>query len=103
MLCRNSLKLIELVKNNNHGSRHLDLYIITVKLLTLVVTAKTTKFYIPGETNLVERLRKRALDTGTYTLLTYIFKELKSSADQNTKFQELRTYIKEKVLNFADL
>ena len=84
-------------------SRHLELYITTVKLLCLVVTAKTTKFYIPGETNLVERLRKRALDCGTYTLLTYIFKELKPSAEHNEKFQEVRSYIKEKVLNYADL
>ena len=61
-----------------HSSRQLDLYITTTKLLCLVVTAKTNKFYIPGETNLVERLRKRAFDCGTYALLTYIFNKLKN-------------------------
>ena len=68
-----------------------------------MVTAKTNKFYIPGETNLVERLRRRAFDSGTFTLLTYLFKELKSSAEHNAKVKEVRDYIKEKVLNYAEL
>ena len=89
LLVKNSLKLLD-VANLGHTSRQLDLYITTTKLLCLVVTAKTTKFYIPGETNLVERLRKRAFDCGTFTLLTYIFKELKPSAENNEKFQEVR-------------
>ena len=102
MLCKNALKVVA-EANHSHTSRHLDLYITTVKLLCLVVTAKTTKFYIPGETNLVERLRKRAFDCGTYTLLTYIFRELKAAAEHNGKFQEVRDYIREKVLNYAEL
>ena len=102
MLCKNALAVVN-EANHSHTSRRLELYITTVKLLCLVVTAKTTKFYIPGETNLVERLRKRAFDCGTYTLLTYIFKELKASAEHNAKFQEVRDYIREKVLNYAEL
>ena len=85
LLCKNALKVLD-VANKGHSSRQLDLYITTCKLLCLVVTAKTTKFYIPGETNLVERLRKRAFDCGTFTLLTYLFKELKASAEHNEKF-----------------
>ena len=85
LLCKNALKLLD-VANKGLSSRQLELYITTSKLLCLVVTAKTTKFYIPGETNLVERLRKRAFDCGTFTLLTYMFKELKASAEHNEKF-----------------
>ena len=44
-----------------------------IMLLCLICTPRTNKFYIPGETNLAERLRKRAFDSGTFTLLTYLF------------------------------
>ena len=52
--------LVEIIKN-------------CIILLCLICTPRTNKFYIPGETNLAERLRKRAFDSGTFTLLTLIF------------------------------
>lgn len=45
----------------------------TVKLLCILGTVKTNRFYIPGETNLVERLRKESFDKGLFATLTYIF------------------------------
>ena len=51
-----------------------------VKILCLVCTVKKNKFYIPGETNLAERLRKRAFDTGIFTLLTYLYQKTKESS-----------------------
>ena len=48
----------------------------TVRLLCLLCTVKTNRFYIPGETNMAERLRKMSFDKGIYATLTYIFQEL---------------------------
>jgi len=51
----------------------------TVKLLCMVCTVKTNRFYIPGETNMVERLRKESFDKGLFATLTYIYKTLEKS------------------------
>lgn len=48
----------------------------TVKLLCVICTVKTNRFYIPGETNMVERLRKEAFDKGIFASLTFIYKNL---------------------------
>ena len=72
-----------------------------IKLLCLICTPKTNKFYIPGETNLAERLRKRAFDTGTFTLLSYIYHQLKDR--QMQELVEIREHIREKVLSYSDL
>jgi hypothetical protein len=45
----------------------------TVKLLCIISTVKTNRFYIPGETKMVERLRKDAFDKGIYAILTYLY------------------------------
>ena len=66
-----SLKFLDEEKHRNEMSQN------SIKLLCLICTPKTNKFYIPGETNLAERLRKRAFDSGTYSLLTYLYRELK--------------------------
>jgi len=50
----------------------------SIKILCIVCTVKSNKFYIPGETNLAERLRKRAFDQGIFTLLTHIYMQLDS-------------------------
>lgn len=65
----------------------------------MICTVKTNKFYIPGETNLVERLRKESFDKGLFATLTFIYKELEKSGD----FAEIKKYIKEKVLNLLEL
>lgn len=71
----------------------------TIKLLCILSTVKTSRFYIPGETNIVERLRKDAFDRGLYTTLTYIYKAL----DKRGSHNEIKKYIKEKVLNLIEL
>lgn len=72
-----------------------------IKLLCMVCSARKTQFYIPGETNLSERLRKRAFDSGTFTLLTYIYNELRET--DKDPFATTRDHIKEQVLNYATI
>ena len=67
----------------------------TVKLLCVLSTVKTNRFYIPGETNIVERLRKDSFDRGLFATLTHIFRIL----EQSGKCPEIKKCIKEKVLN----
>jgi hypothetical protein len=45
----------------------------TVKLLCVICTVKTNRFYIPGETKLVERLRKNAFDKGIFAALALMY------------------------------
>lgn len=47
-----------------------------VKLLCIICTVKTNRFYIPGETNIVERLRKESFDKGVFATLTFIYQIL---------------------------
>ena len=70
----------------------------TVKLLCVICTVKTNRHYIPGETNLVERMRKEAFDKGIFATLTYIYKNITAAKSAN-----LKKYIKEKVLNLIEL
>lgn len=67
----------------------------TIKLLCTICTVKTNRFYIPGETNLVERLRKESFDKGIFAALTYIFQTLNKSGTHG----EIKQYVREKVLN----
>ena len=55
----------------------------TLKLLCVICTVKTNRFYIPGETNLVERLRKESFDKGIFATLTYIYKSLSKGNDKH--------------------
>ena len=71
----------------------------TVKLLCILSTVKTSRFYIPGETNMVERLRKDAFDRGLFAGLTHIYRVLEG----NGNFPEMKKYIREKVLNLVEL
>jgi hypothetical protein len=48
----------------------------TIKLLCVLSTVKTNRFYIPGETNMIERLRKDAMDKGLYATLTQMYRVL---------------------------
>lgn len=73
ILVKNSLSYIDQVKLPKVSLQKLEVFQNAIKLLCMVCTARKTQFYIPGETNLSERLRKRAFDSGTFTLLTYIF------------------------------
>ena len=71
----------------------------SVKLLCVLSTVKTNRFYIPGETSIVETLRKHSFDRGLFAALTHIYQTL----EKNDTFPEIRTYIKEKVLNLIEL
>ena len=79
----------------------LEVYQNAVKLLCMVCTARKNQFYIPGETNLSERLRKRAFDSGTYTLLTYLFNQLKDA--QDNPFKAIREHIQQHIMNFETM
>lgn len=72
-----------------------------IKLLCMICTPRTNKFYIPGETNVAERLRKKAFDSGLFSLLTHIARELKTK--QCEEYQQMREYIYVKVFNYSDL
>ena len=48
-----------------------------------------------------ERLRKRAFDSGTFSLLTYIDATLKDVEAQ--PFKSIRDHIKQQVLNYANM
>ncbi len=53
------------------SDRTLPLKEATIRLLCVLCTVKTNRFYIPGETHIVERLRKESFDKGIFaTLLT---------------------------------
>ena len=71
----------------------------TVRLLCVICTVKTNRFYIPGETKMVESLRKDAFDKGIFATLTFIYKSIHSSG----RSEEIKEYVKEKVLNLIEL
>jgi hypothetical protein len=71
----------------------------TVKLLCTLGTVKTNRFYIPGETKIIELLRKQAFDKGIFATLTYIYNEL----NRTKSYPDIKEYIKEKVLNLIEL
>lgn len=71
----------------------------TIKLLCVICTVKTNRFYIPGETNMVERLRKESYDKGIFACLTYLY----SSLNSDNYGKNIKQYIREKVLNLIEL
>ena len=102
LLVKSSLGFVDLVGTTPiKKGRINEVYQNAIKLLCLVCTARKTQFYIPGETNLSERLRKRAFDSGTFTLLTYLFNALKDV--DFDPFRAIREHIKEHVLNYATM
>jgi hypothetical protein len=79
----------------------LELGLVSIKLLCILCTARTNRFYIPGETNLAERIRKRAFDSGTFTVVTHLFRSLKGN--EKPPFATIRQEIRSKVLNLLEL
>lgn len=94
-----AMNIIEEQKNHK-PSRGAQICLNTAKLLCNLSTVKTTRYYIPGETNTAERLRKYAFDSGIFTLLNYLYNNLNKNKQP---FSELRDYIKTKVLNLLEL
>jgi hypothetical protein len=70
----------------------------TVRLLCIICTVKTNRFYIPGETKMAEKLRKDACDKGIFATLTFLYTKIESG-----KLADIKQYIKEKVLNLIEL
>ena len=85
-LAKLSLSILEGQENPN--KRLAEISIVIIKVLCSVCTAKTNRFYIPGETSVAESLRKKSFDTGTMALLTHIQANLNA-----TFFKETKTYI----------
>ena len=81
-------------------NRTRDLLEESIKILCCLSTVKTNRFYIPGETNLVEKLRKRAMDTGIFAAISTIYYNLKP---QNPSCERMKKYIREKSLNMMEL
>ena len=92
VLVNNCLAFVDLAQGKSNNTKLLELYKNAIKLLCLVCTARKTQFYIPGETNLSERLRKRAFDSGTFTLLTYLCNEL--AGCNSEPYKQMRDHIK---------
>lgn len=82
-------------------STRMPLMLVAIKLLCIVCTVQKNHFYIPGETNLHERLRKRSFDSGVYSILQQIHLTLKD--DERTPFVEIRKEIGEAVLQQPDM
>ena len=100
-LFTHALKIIPESKKPKPGIQ-IALIATTVKLLCTVCTIKRNQFYIPGETNLTERLRKRSFDSGLLSLLQHIHSELKSAWGQEP-FEQTRQCIHETILKVADI
>jgi len=79
----------------------MELGIVTIRLLCILCTSRTNRFYIPGETNLAERLRKRAFDAGTYTVITHIYRSLKGN--EKKPFTDIRQEVRLRVLNLVEV
>ena len=101
ILVRNSLAFLEQRPVVKVSAQILEVFQNAIKLLCMVCTARKTQFYIPGETNLSERLRKRAFDSGTFTLLTYLFNQLKDV--QDNPFKAIREHIQQQILNYETM
>jgi hypothetical protein len=63
--------------------RLVEISIISIKVLCTICTVRTNRFYVPGESNISERLRKKSFDLGLFTLLQQIYIRIK---DNNSYF-----------------
>lgn len=98
MLLKHVLALVE--EESWVSERTKEIKEETVKLICIICTVKTNRFYIPGETKMVERLRKEAFDKGIFAALTYLYHNISSN---NTQLIDIRNFIRDKVLNWIEL
>lgn len=96
-LMKYSLQIVD--EQDNPNKRLIEISINAIKVLSLICTVKTNRFYIPGETSISERLRKSSFDCGTFTMLHYIIMKLKDGPD----YTEIKQLVREKVLNWVEL
>ena len=75
---RQSFSVLEAQENPN--KRLVEISIISIKVLCTICTVRTNRFYVPGESNISERLRKKSFDMGVFTLLQQIYMRIKDSS-----------------------
>jgi len=99
VLTKVALKLLDEIQNPNEGlleiSQSALLNLITVNSLN------SSRVYIPGETNISERLRKSSFECGTYFLVTHIYENIKDI--ESNYFKLTIQILQEKYLNIVDL
>lgn len=97
ILMRYALRTLE--EQHAHNSRLIEINKCAVRVLCLIGCVKQNRFYIPGETSMAERLRKRSYDCGTYSMIHHVYNNLSAES----QLADLKTFIKEKVLNWIEL
>lgn len=88
-------------KGKPRPSNLTPLFCTTIKLLCTICTIQKNPYYVPGETHLQERLRKRSFDSGCFSVLQHIFNELKD--EDASPFCDLKRDINDGVLRHADI
>lgn len=91
-LMKQSLQIIEFLQTSAGNSHFYDLCKLSIHVLCILCSAKTTKFHIPGETNISEILRKKAFDCGILSILTFINSHL-SFKTKDQALKDLKEYI----------
>ena len=92
---------------NEYSDENSELYQSTVKLVINLMNLTQRKFYIPGETMELERLRQKSIDNNLFSLIVYFndkinqedikqilkkeFFELLEENDYNYQFLKVRT------------
>ena len=56
---------------NEYSDENSELYQSTVKLVINLMNLTQRKFYIPGETMELERLRQKSIDNNLFSLIVY--------------------------------
>lgn len=97
ILMRYALRILE--EQGQHNQRLVEINKQALHVLCLSACVKLNRFYIPGETSMAERLRKRSYDCGTYSMIHHIYNHLSESSG----LRDLKIFIKEKVLNWIEL
>jgi hypothetical protein len=69
--------------------------------LITVNSLNSSRVYIPGETNISERLRKSSFECGTYFLVSHIYESIKDI--ESNYFKTTLQLIQDKYLNIVDL
>lgn len=94
---RYALRTLE--EQHTHNSRLIEINRCALRVLCLTACVKQNRFYIPGETSMAERLRKRSYDCGTYSMIHHVYNNLSAEG----QLGDLKKFIKEKVLNWIEL
>jgi hypothetical protein len=94
-----AMKIVDEQQKQKAGAQ-VVLITTVIRLLVVVCTIKKIPYYVPGESNLQERLRKRSLDSGCFSVLCQIYLEL--SEETRSPFTEILRELSE-LLGYADI